>query len=487
MPQVSQAAKVGAFTIVTAAAGYYIHDFVTKGASSGDGYTVYALMEDASGIAKHSHVRVAGIPIGTIEDVSLQGSQARIQIRIKDEVPLYEDATIAKVSSSLLGEYFLRVAPGTSGKETMEDGDELTVLRDGATTDDILRQVADIATDLKKVSESLAAAMGSEKGKQDMQQTLHNLAQATEAMNETVRENRENVKSILQNINNITVNSAPEVEKILENVRVTTEEVREIVEKSDDPDSPIGEVRQIVSKVNRASDSMEAALEDIEVVTDRLEKGKGTLGRLSKDEKLINEVEGIASGVGDFVDGIARLRTIVSMRSDYQFLTGGVKSFVEVRLQPREDKYYSFEVVSDPRGRTYIEQLDVSTTNPNDPPQYREVRTRTTNDLRLSMQFGQRMGPFIGRFGIKESTGGVGLDTLLFDDRVELRQDLFAFGEASVPRYRVFLGYEFLHRLWLLGGVDDILSNDRRDYFVGFQIRFDDRDLKSVLPFTGSF
>src|SRR5690606_29054795 len=135
-------------------------------------------------------------------------------------------------------------------------------------------------------------------------------------------------------------------------------------------------------------------------------------------------------------------------------------------------------LISDPRGSVFIEQTDVTTTNPNDPPQYRETRVITKDQFRFSLQFAQRMGPFIGRFGIKESTGGVGLDTLLFDDRFELRQDLFAFSEAPVPRYRVFLGYEFLHRLWLLGGVDDILSNDRRDYFLGLQLRFDDNDLK---------
>jgi phospholipid/cholesterol/gamma-HCH transport system substrate-binding protein len=49
----------------------------------------------------------------------------------------------------------------------------------------------------------------------------------------------------------------------------------------------------------------------------------------------------------------------------------------------------------------------------------------------------------------------------------------------------VFLGYEFLHRVWLLGGVDDVLSGARRDYFLGLQLRFDDRDLKNILPFTG--
>jgi phospholipid/cholesterol/gamma-HCH transport system substrate-binding protein len=209
------------------------------------------------------------------------------------------------------------------------------------------------------------------------------------------------------------------------------------------------------------------------------------LGRLSKDERLINEVEGIAEGIGDFVGGFSRLRTIVNLRTDYQFLTGTLKSFVEIRLQPREDKYYSFEVISDPRGYTTVEQVDVSTTNPNDPPHYREVRTVTKNDFRFSFQFAQRIGPFWGRFGIKESTGGVGLDTVLFNDRLELRQDLFGFGEAPLPRYRVFLGYEFLHRMWLLGGVDDILSNDRRDYFIGLQLRFDDQDMKSLLPFAG--
>ena len=89
-----------------------------------------------------------------------------------------------------------------------------------------------------------------------------------------------------------------------------------------------------------------------------------------------------------------------------------------------------------------------------------------------------------GRFGIKESTGGIGLDFHLLDDRLELRQDLFGFGETLTPRWRVSLGYEFIRKLWLLGGVDDILNSDRRDYFIGLQLRFNDQDLKTVLPFA---
>ena len=142
------------------------------------------------------------------------------------------------------------------------------------------------------------------------------------------------------------------------------------------------------------------------------------------------------------------------------------------------------EVVYDPRGSTRFEQIDVDTSNPNDPPHYREIRSVTTNSPRFSLQFAQSFGPFTGRFGIKESTGGVGLDLLLFQDRFELRQDLFGFGELVLPRWRVSLGYEFVNRLWLLGGVDDILSGTRRDYFVGAQLKFNDEDLKTILPFA---
>lgn len=485
MLRISQAAKVGTFTVATAGAGFFIYDYVTHGAGSDKGYHVYALMDDAAGVVKHSHVRIAGIPVGTIEKISLQGKQARVDIRVDPEVPLYVDSTVSKVSSSLLGEYVMVIAPGTEGRDRLSEGDQIRVLSEGTSTDDILLEVRDIARDLKKVSASLANSVGTPQGEQDLKEILHNLAQATDALNQTVRENRGSIHSILTRVDAITKNSAPEVERILQNVEETTKDVRAYVEKSEDPNTPSGEIQQAVERVNRASVSMEKALADIETVTDRLAKGEGTLGRLTKDERLINEVEGIAEGVGDFVGGIGRLRTIVNLRSDYQFLSGTIKSYVEIRLQPREDKYYSFEVISDPRGYTFVEQLDVSTTNPNEPPEYREVRVKTTNNFRFSFQFAQRIGPFWGRFGIKESTGGIGLDTVLFDDRLEIRQDLFGFGDAPMPRYRVYLGYEFLHRLWLLGGVDDILSNDRRDYFVGLQLRFDDRDMKSLLPFAG--
>jgi phospholipid/cholesterol/gamma-HCH transport system substrate-binding protein len=479
------AAKVGAFAIATLVAALLIYRFASKSAG-GSGYKVYALMSDATGVAPRSQVRIAGIAVGSVDSVKLDHTRARIDIRINPDVPLYEDAMVAKVSSSLLGEYYLSISPGTEGRRKLKEGDRIGSVVEATTTDQIMKDVASISADVKKVTAALAATVGTDQGRDNIKSTLENLAQVTDALNKTVRENRESIRNITLNVERMTAEGRPEIKNILENVRVTTSEVRELLQKAEGPagQEKAGDVRQIVEKVNRASTSLENSLKSIEEVSGRMERGEGTLGRLSKDEKLIDEVQGVAEDVGEFIGGVSRLQTILVLRTDYQFLTSAVKSYVELRLQPREDKYYLIEVINDPRGNTRLEQTVVQTDNPNDPQTYREFRQVTTNDFRFSLQFAQRFGPFWGRFGIKESTGGVGLDTLLFQDRFELRQDLFGFGEVVLPRWRISLGYEFVHRLWLLGGVDNILSATSRDYFVGAQLKFNDEDLKTILPFA---
>jgi phospholipid/cholesterol/gamma-HCH transport system substrate-binding protein len=485
LSRATTAAKVGVFAVILLGAGFFIYRFVNKSSGSAGGYVVYALLRDAAGIAKHSQVRMAGIPVGSIASIRLEGDKARIDLRMNSEVPLYEDASVTKVASSLLGEYYLAVGAGTEGKRQLKEGDRIMLVIEATSTDQLIRELADIARDVKQVTSALAQSVGTDQGRDDIKKTLKNLAEVTEALNQTVRENRQSVRDILVQVNSITKSGGPQIEKILENVRQTTQEIRELTAKAEagKPESA-GEIRQIVEKVNRASVSLESALKNIDSVSGRIDRGEGTLGRLSKDEKLINEVEGVVENVGEFLGGISRIQTVVNLRTDYQFLGNGVKSYVELRLQPSEDKYYLIEVVNDPHGLTRYEQVDIDTTNPNQPPHYREIRTVTSNQLRFSLQFAQSIGPFTGRWGIKESTGGIGLDLLLFEKRFELRQDLFGFGEVVLPRWRVSLGYEFINRLWLLGGVDDMLSGARRDYFVGAQLRFNDEDLKRIIPFV---
>lgn len=477
--------KVGALTIVTVLAGFLILRFVDKGSSNTDGYLVYVIMNDVSGIVKRSQVRVAGIAIGTVEDIRLVEDQGRVDIRVNPDVALYEDAQAGKATRNLLGEYFISISPGTRGRRQLKDGDQIMEVAASASPDDVLQNMSRIAQTVERITAALEASVGSEESQQNMRDTLANLAEVTEALNQTVDENRESIRNILAGVEAVTAQGQGDAIAILDNVRVVSEELKRLMAGTGAGEPGARErVNSLVDRVNASTDNLEKTMANLEATTGRIERGEGTLGRLTKDDKLIDEIEGVAENVNNLVSSLSSLRTIVSLRTDYQFRAQTTKAFVELRLQPREDKFYSIEIVNDPRGLTRIEQVNVSTTNPNEPNQFQEVRSVTSNALRFSLQFAQRFGPFIGRFGLKESTGGVGLDVLLLDDAFELRQDLFGFGEVVRPRWRVSLGYAFLNRLWLLGGVDDIMSLDRREYFVGMQLRFDDEDLKSVLPFA---
>jgi phospholipid/cholesterol/gamma-HCH transport system substrate-binding protein len=428
---------------------------------------------------------VAGIPVGSVDSIRLDKGKARVDIRIKPDVALYENADLAKRSSSLLGEFVIVLGPGDEAQKRLVHGDEIKRVQEPITTDQMMNDLGHVASRVKSITDSLANTVGSEQGEEDIRATLSNLAQVTDQLNQTVRDNRQSISAIIQNVERISGRSEPQIAQILDDVRVITGVVRTLVAKEDgDVKGAVGSLRETMDRVNKASVDLQSTLNHVNNVTGRIDRGEGTIGRLTKDETLINEVENVVEGVGDLVGGISRLQTMVGLRNDYNFQANSMKSFVELRLQPREDKYYLIELINDPRGLTTVEQISVDTDNPNNPNHYREIRTVTKNALRFSFQFARRLGPVTGRFGLKESSGGIGIDLHLLQDRFELQQDLFGFGEQITPRWRVGLSYEFIRRLWLTTGVDEVVDRNRRDYFVGLQLRFLDEDLKTVLPFA---
>jgi phospholipid/cholesterol/gamma-HCH transport system substrate-binding protein len=486
MAEFSKPAQVGAMVVAGGVAAFLAFRFVSHDTGTAGGYRVHAFLPDMTGIAPHSRVTIGGIQVGTIDKISLDHGRPRVDVKMFPTQKLFDDAAIGKKATSLIGESVIVLTPGTEGRVVIKDDGEITHILQEPTIDTITVQVNDILKDVKEVTNSLKNTVGSDQGQKQIGEILKNLADVTEQLNETVKENRAGVRQTINNINSITGDSKPQIAEILKNVKQVTEDVKKMTSAGDAATGgKPGEIKSSVERIQRASTSLESVLSHADNVVARIDRGEGTVGRLTKDETLINEVETVVEDVGELVGGIGRVQTIVGLRTDYNFLANTIKSYVELRLQPSEDKYYSIELVNDPRGKTSITQTDYDTTNPNLPSHYREITVSTTNSFRFSFQFAKRFGPFTGRFGIKESTGGIGLDIHLLDDRFELKQDLFGFGEELSPRWRISLAYEFIRKLWLLGGVDDVFNGDRRDYFVGLQLRFNDQDLKTILPFAG--
>jgi phospholipid/cholesterol/gamma-HCH transport system substrate-binding protein len=318
-------------------------------------------------------------------------------------------------------------------------------------------------------------------------------------VNEMITKNSATLDRLLQRVDNIAANvegitssRAEDVKVSLRNVREITEGIKSLVGTSEGQVSQTGtQLRSSIDKLQGSINSLETSLKNTEKITGKVAEGEGTVGKLINDPAIANNVEQITEDAGTFVRGVTRLQTIVGLRTEYNYIAGTYKSYFQVTLAPRPDKFYLIEIVDDPRGlrEQKRESHDSSLLGT-----YSDVVVTTSQKLRFTFQFGKCLGPVCGRFGIKETTGGAGLDFHLLDGRLTLTTDIFDTQSNSHPRFQGRAIVALYKRyVSLVAGIDDPFNYRPSagaggffDWFFGAQLQFNDQDLKSLLLFGGS-
>src|SRR5512142_873577 len=135
-PVLNKAFAVGLLAAVGGLAFIVAFTFFRKGGySDRDSYVVFAFFSDATGLTWKSRVQIAGIQVGEVESIGLQGDKALLAIRIKNDVVLHADACLYKTfPSALLPDALLEVAPGSPGQPALkslpQDKREITCIRE---------------------------------------------------------------------------------------------------------------------------------------------------------------------------------------------------------------------------------------------------------------------------------------------------------------------------------------------------------------------
>ncbi len=508
MKTMSAALKVGLTAIVIFVLSAGAYRFLSKSMHGAQGPVIFALFRDATGLVDKSRVQVAGLVIGEIIDRRLQGNMARVDIRMRPDADLWSNAVVYKKSSSLLGEFYIEVDPGTmespdplSGQMTknrkLKSGDQIINVVEAVSTSDILFQVnetlpivRDILRDVQRLTQGPV---------QDI---------AREVQNSVIR-NSEAVNKLIQHVDRIALDvggmtsgqNREDITKAIANVRDITEGLRDLVGKgSNEVDSTGAKLRQDLDKVGQAVDSLNTALGNVASLTGDIKQGKGTVGRLLVDDAIAQNVEQITEDARDFVRTIGQLQTVVGLRSEYYIGANEVKNAVELRLKTRPDKYYQVELIDDPRPTRNYVRTETRSDDPSRPATTLTDTISLTRGFKVSFQFAKRI--FIDpkwfiltlRYGIKESTGGLGTDLDFFHERLTFKMDVFDFRTNIWPRLRINGSLMFWRNLYVLAGVDDIINNRPpgvlgsvgRDYYVGGQLMFNDEDLKALLTVGGS-
>jgi len=107
---------------------------VAAGGDDGDGYLVRAVFDNGSFVIPGEDVKIAGVVVGTIDDVDLtEQNQAAVVLKIDDPafVPFREDAQCQIRLQSLIGEQFIECVPSRPRKEGQPLKPELATVDSG--------------------------------------------------------------------------------------------------------------------------------------------------------------------------------------------------------------------------------------------------------------------------------------------------------------------------------------------------------------------
>lgn len=113
--------------VLAVAAGFAI--YAAQGAAllrETESYPLVASFRSVEGISVGTDVRLAGVKVGTVTDLTLNAETffADATITMRKDVALPVDSTLAVASEGLLGGSFVEVLPG-GALETLEPGGEI--------------------------------------------------------------------------------------------------------------------------------------------------------------------------------------------------------------------------------------------------------------------------------------------------------------------------------------------------------------------------
>ena len=489
MFSVSSEAKVGLFVLVgLIILGYMSFQVGKQTFGLKKGYTVDVVFDSAAGLNRDASIQIAGVEVGRVESITLKDGKALVRLRIGANVKLEKDVIASVKTHGILGEKYVELYPGTHGSATLAPGEQISQTERSADIDRLLLQIGLIADDIRGVTSSLNRALAGEAGEEAISGILGNAKDITRNLNRVIVSNEaalraalENTRQLTENLNRVVTQNDEKVSQVVDSLKVASREM----------EKTFATLSEITGGVNRGEGSLGQLLKDkttvdklnktlasLEEMTGKINEGRGTIGKLVNDEETVRNLNEGLTGLSRYVNKAEQFRTFLSYRGEYLFENSNAKSYLDMRIQPNEDKFYILGIVSDPRGtritRDYI-------TN--------GVTTRTEewerDALLFNLQIGKRYRDLVLRGGLIESTGGFGIDYFALNDKLKLSFEAFDFSSDRRAHLKTGLEYRLLKHLYLTAGWDDFISDqDNRSFYGGFAIRFEDDDLKYLLTTT---
>ncbi len=476
------------------------------------GFTTYARFRDGSHLAVGSPVVIAGVRIGDITGLSIEGRFARVDMNLQNNIQIPVDAFVTRRADSLFGDSYIEVIfsgqeDGAAPARLLASGEPITHVIEGASTDAVLRGVERtmprIETALETMHEVVARGRKAVNG--DVVEGM--LGADGWLASGRIESPLSKTRGAIERIDKLTTAGASALADL------APETIRQI----DRLDRAVATARtgihdargQLITALQDARAGLEGANPQIEEAAELLAainegKGtdwKGTLGTLINSPDLADTLEDAALAGEDALASYSRFKSYLGMRVEWNLQAKTARLYATAEIRTRHDKFYLIELESGSLGGFPSDELaDAANTS-----QYTR-RQEIKDTLRFTAQFGKQLGGLQLRAGVKDSTFGVGADYLLMRGRLKFSTDMFGSFDRT-PRLKVAAAFAVFKSIYVLAGVDDVLNppgtlnvitgnssvpgalsevHYGRDYFFGATLYLNEADLATLLRVYGA-
>jgi phospholipid/cholesterol/gamma-HCH transport system substrate-binding protein len=457
----------------------------------GDRLEVTARFPSVAGLDRKAAVRIAGVRVGKVEAVTLDGNEAIIELSLDPQVKLHEGAWAQITSLGMLGDKYIEILPGDPTAPLLPSDIELGG-QTSPTFEDVIKVAAEIGEDVKEVTEALRHSIGGQQGEVAIEEIVANIRDLTASLKVLIAENQANVNATTENFKDFSVTLRDELPRITEKMNTLADQLNGVVgENRDDLQASMGNIREITER-------LQVSAENLNQITGKIASGEGSIGKLVNDDTTIDNLnqtlDSIEGGVDTLNETMGRYRRYqleVALRGEALASTEKSRMAFGFDLWTTEKRFFRLEGVDMPYGKIRTDTQFVTTTYPDGTQEaYLEEKIKTSDKLGINAQVGYRVFPdTILRAGLIESSGGIGIDhSIKLGKRpLVLVFEAYDFArEFDESAHLKFEGRYFISRhLFLTAGWDDPLVSDKSSVLFGGGITWNDEDVKYSLGLAG--
>jgi phospholipid/cholesterol/gamma-HCH transport system substrate-binding protein len=437
-----------------------------------EGYKLFAKIPNAGGLALNTKVKINGVEIGYIEAISLEDGAPLITLFIKNDIKISDNSTIYIKQESLLAGRFIEIAYGDS-PTPLQPNATLSKTHTYASFDETSDRISVAADEFRRIVKKFDSLFD-QAFVTDFKSTMRSFREMANSMNHasgefevTGKTINERLPDILRQIDDLTheLNSSSVVIKhrlptILDNVNDFSYEFK----------AAATTLKDKLPKTFEGLSQIEGELHNI--LTENRTNLYSTLDNASD---FFHSGDEAIHKVNDLIDNISSAKLEMNVFGEYMMSDAYMKSSFVVAYIPELSNYYLLEVISAPN---YTKtDLNGAYTPP--------VKHESGKYL-VSAMMGKQYDNLILRGGIKESTGGVGIDYNSNFNALRISFDIFDLNAVNdirgiKPHLKLGMRYRPIEHIDIMAGMDNFINKDARNLFIGFGINFIDDNLKYLL------